>query len=777
MPTRKRKEDFRPIPVPINRGMWSGGDAASIPVGALRRVRNMLRNSGVWKKRPQFTYDNLTNVRGLGIWHDTANGKRRLVSTDSSDVVRAKGATGETWGSSVGTIAGDGVLLDSASFGGKFYGIVGNTTRAPASFFEFNGIAATVVCLDGTSTQLSGFLPLSIAQYKGRLFFGGARFSIYNYMLADGTDYAYDATTWTLTNVTAVNTTTSGKTVCRITPTNNTTASLQGGSFAVSAPDGIGSTIVARFELRNSNPNYSVPVTLQLKYDNGWLDAEAYAKGDYVAPGNGFIYRAKVAGTSAGVEPVWPTTIGNEIADNTVTWICDAIDIAKQLKIYVTDTVNFSVYSLTAKAPDAMTNSLGVLARIIFGHDGAAYTITSLDFSVRDGATNGDPAKDCHGQQVTFGTFAYPFFNGEGSASNAVDHSDYLYWTPVGEPRHVTAKSFFRVQDQPGPITAVREVDGRLCVFKRNAVTPFGAVEDPNLVVLPEGTARTGFGCLNPKALIVDAEGYARFIGEDEVYRWKPGMEAPFQLCGDAVRDEVFSKASAWVESQSFPANAALLTADLATRSMYVYAQKGKLHALDLDDDASWSVLEVGGDTSVAFTGRQICDMAYNPNTGNTVVAFTEAAAGTAGVARLDATQSAAQDSISTSGTSQVHGELWLRPFELTGPRHELLVDSVTAYHDTTADQTGQTTTAFVSFDRGRTFPKSNQVTLIPYGDAAAEPLRVALYQQGGTILLRILHSGNGGENSFNISRVEADIQVLSGAYIKTLPTAGGATL
>lgn len=777
MARTEQAEDLTAVSIPTNGGMYSGGGAAEIPQGFFRKIRNMLRRAGVWEKRPQFTYDNLTNVRGLGLWFDTANGKRRLVSVDSADVVRVKATTGESWSGSVGTVAGDGVLLDSASFRGKFYGITGTTAREPSRFFEYNGTSTDLIALDGSKTQFDAFVPLSVAPYKGRLFFGGVKLNIYNYLLADSTNYVYDASTWTLTNVTVVTSTVGGGTICRITPTNNTTASLQGGSFAVQCTDGIGQTIRLRYELRNTNPAYRVPVTLQAKYDNAWLDATAYVIGDYVAPGNGFIYRCRIAGTSAGVEPVWPTTIGSEIVDNTVTWICDATDIAAQQKVFVVSTENFTPFSFSAKAPDGMSNSLGVLVRIIFGHDGAAYTITSLDFSFRDGKSDADPTKENHGQQVTFGTFDAPFFNGETNADNVVDHSDYLYWTPVGEPTKVSASSFFRVHDQPGPITAAREVDGRLCVFKRNSVTPFGVVEDTNTVVLPEGSANVGFGALNARAVRVGPDNYAWIVGEDEIYRWAPGMDSPEIRCGDAMRVEMFNKASAsWVESQTFPANAALLEIDPKARLLFVYTQKGAIHVQHLDDK-TWSVFDSGGDATVSPVGKQICDMIYNPNTGNMVVAFTEAAAGTAGIARLDATQAVAQDSISTSGTSAVHAELWPKPFELTGPRHEICLDNVKIYHNVTSSQSGQATTAYVSRDHGITFPKSNQVTLAPISTGGYRPMRFSLFQQWGSLLLRILHSGNGGASSFNVSRMEADIQTLSGEYTKDLPTSGAATL
>lgn len=56
-----------------------------------------------------------------------------------------------------------------------------------------------------------------------------------------------------------------------------------------------------------------------------WNASTVYSLNDEAIPDasqNGYTYRVTVAGTSAGSEPTWPTTLGNTVVDNTVTWEC-----------------------------------------------------------------------------------------------------------------------------------------------------------------------------------------------------------------------------------------------------------------------------------------------------------------------------------------------------------------------------------------------------------------------------------------------------------------------
>lgn len=70
----------------------------------------------------------------------------------------------------------------------------------------------------------------------------------------------------------------------------------------------------------------ALAVTAANSWGIQWATGTAYRVGDLVRPtsGNGFVYRCIAAGTShASTEPTWPTTVGNNVTDNGVTWQCE----------------------------------------------------------------------------------------------------------------------------------------------------------------------------------------------------------------------------------------------------------------------------------------------------------------------------------------------------------------------------------------------------------------------------------------------------------------------
>lgn len=762
----------RTIPCSFARGMYSGGDAAAIPQGTARRLRNVLLRSRVIVKRPCFKYDGLSAARGVGIWSDSVTGARRLVAVSSTGGVSVKDASGEAW-TSGGTAPGAADMLDSASYRGKLLLLEGTSAHVPSGVNVFNGVTTETTYLSGSnSTEL---YPATIAIHKERAFYGGSLLSFINYLhdTGSGNNHAYDASDWSLTNITSANVTIGSATRCRITPTSTTAASM---IVQEEVPAGYFDTEVFKWlgELQNTSPTYRMPMSLQLVYSRSWITDDVVAVGQIVTPStpNAFRYRCIVAGaTDATTEPTWPTTVGATVTDGATTWICDGSNVAASTEIILptaSESSSFTQFSVTATVLAGSVT--GITTRLKFGTTATpTITLASVDFSLIDGRADGDVSKENHGHQLTIGHLAVPFINRDDAGNYTPDPVDTIFWSEVAQPERVLALNTFKLGDTPGAITTIRSgVAGKLLVFKRSAAYVFASVDDARTVILPEGDARSDFGCLGPKAFAA-FEDRAYFIGENEIYVWSIG-EDPVPLCGFAMQEEVMSKSDAtWCEFQSAPGNRALLEIDQRNREMWVYTQKGVLFCYQLDAKA-WTAHDVDG-------GYEICDMAYNPTTGNMYFAFTNAPAGTAGIARLDATAVPAEDSISTSGTTPVVAEVWPRAIEAMTPAADVQVDVLRFYHKATDSQSGQIMRGDVSFDQGVSFAKSLTFNLAPLSTGGFVPISLPVFQAWNTVQTRIVHTGKGGASNFSVSRIEADVMVMRGFYPKTAVASGASTL
>lgn len=68
----------------------------------------------------------------------------------------------------------------------------------------------------------------------------------------------------------------------------------------------------------------TITYTAANSFSTQWAASTVYEVGKIVRPttGNGKLYVCSVAGTSSGTQPSWPTTVGQTVTDNTVTWTC-----------------------------------------------------------------------------------------------------------------------------------------------------------------------------------------------------------------------------------------------------------------------------------------------------------------------------------------------------------------------------------------------------------------------------------------------------------------------
>lgn len=101
---------------------------------------------------------------------------------------------------------------------------------------------------------------------------------------------------------------------------------------------------------------------------SAWAGTTAYSLGNRRIPtvSNGYYYEVTVAGTSSGIAPTWPTTIGDTIVDGTVTWVCrgrynnfptTTSSSVKTLNGYIFVCVGGDIYNSDLDLPDSWNPS------------------------------------------------------------------------------------------------------------------------------------------------------------------------------------------------------------------------------------------------------------------------------------------------------------------------------------------------------------------------------------------------------------------------------------
>lgn len=771
--TKTKDQETIPVPLAYWKGQYTTGDAGSVSDGFARAIENLLPRPGRAAARAPFAYDSLMAVNGLAQFDDPANNVTRLVAIDTAHNLYEKGSSGETWsGALTGTT---GTRLTSfANFrypngSGRLYYLQDDGSGVPSAAFSFDGTRVS------TTPFNSAITARAIVTAKGRVFLGGPRVSVANAFYSMNLAYVVTggiSGTWVPTNVNRANLTSGATIVGRMWPTSTAAGAcsvISGGSAGHVVTDAY-RRLVWRANLRGVDPTFRVPFTMEVLIYRPPLINTAFAVGDVITSG-GYLYRCTTAGTSAAVAPAYGVILGATTADNTVTWTNIGTDVVSALEGYVpsaSDVSTFSTFYLSAEFPRFTNASVEVKYQFKFYNTSspACTTLAAVDFSERDGVTDGDPTKRCYGQQVTNGDFLYPFFNRESTGSASIDMPDWC-WSELFQPERILASNTYQPADIVETPTGACEIGGRLLGFYRRSFIQWQFTDDPDIPIRLEKTS-TAAGCIGSIAFDVhDNEVF--FIGNNECYRYKVGGE-PVPFCGDGMRETMFNKSSSsWVEAQS-TYKRPLLAIDKDKLVVWVYTQKGKLFAFDLRTQ-QWSTHYV----TVSGSNVQIETMAYNPNTANMYVAFESA---TYGLAKMDYSTSANDTIDNTVNTYAGSISITFRPIELgEGDLYEVTCEEIRIRYASSIAQSGQTVTAALSYNQGVTFPVAHVVTpSVQSTSGEYQTLPIAIRRTGGSLTLKLTRTGKLGETSWSLSpKAVAHVTPMRGEY-PTKPTAGSYT-
>lgn len=733
------------VPLSMGGGMFTAGDPSTIPDGALRTLRNYLLQPNRYDGRPPLTYEGLSgNVTGLLRWEDLTNHATRILGLTDDQKLHTRNASG---GGFTGNVTGlpTGKMSAYANFLGKVYMTFMNSSGVPTGAAVYDGTNISSTPFSSTMTSPN------IAAYAERLFMAYVRSTFVNLAVSLNIDYtATSAFGWLKTNVTGRNIGTGSAIIGRMFPT----STAVGGCYMTTIAGYNVATnpaykAVWLAQLHGVDPTYRVPFTLEWQVTSGPLTTHAYALGELMASG-GYLYSCTTAGTSAGAAPAYGATKGGTTADGTVTWTNIGTDVVASREDWVpnaSDSGDYTSFYCPVTLP-AFTNSIlqiGLRFKFFNSIETSLATLAPVDFSFKDGLTDGDPRKKNHGLQITEGDRFFPFFNQESSATATIDE-DVVMYSEIDEPSRFLGKNTYPLTEIPGLATATAVVGGRYVVFKRRGMWVFNATGDAFEPILPEGAANVEIGCLGPRAFDV-WYGTLFWIGEQGVYAMRIGEE-PRELCGVGMREEIMNKAtSSWVENQTGNGcNVPLLAIDHAKKLVYVYTQKAKIYVYHIEGDA-WSYYDIAG-------SPEVLAMFFDPNDSTELVSLNNGS--TAGLCRLD--NSATTGDVIASGATAVNitYDAVFKPLELFAPRYEASLREVGVFHGATAAQTSQTIEVAYSYDRGVTYttPSGYPATV-----ALTSPrVRLPVIATGPSITIRVRRTGKGGAANWSISKADVTI-------------------
>jgi hypothetical protein len=732
--------------------MYNSGDPASVPEGRTTWMQNMIRRPGRWAKRDAFINTSVTGIAGSAIWEDTASGTFRLIAfkTDGASLDILRQTAGSSNFSDT-TLSVNGTAVGAAvNYRGKLYFTLTDDTGTegdPSGMVAYDGSAVQTNPLGGERIYAR-----SLATFVDRIFLGGTTLAIDNKL---GTTTAYDSTDWSTTTTTTTNITNGSSITSRITPTATTLSKIYKANKYTVAASTTDTGLVFRSDFRGTSPTYAMPLTTEIYYSEVWVTLTAYTAGAIRVPttagGNGFRYRATVAGTSAAGEPVWPTTVGTTVADGTVTWICDGRDAIASQPVTVppmTDDQAWTSSWCRAVVPP-MPASANVGVRIKFGTDAiSAIELAPIDISLKDGVTDGEVRKGNRGQQLTEGKFAYPFFNQESTATATVERGSDIYWTETSDPNTVEGDNFFHLRDLPGRITAMAVVGGRLIVFKERGMWVFQGTADPENPIVRESFFSDA-GCVFHDAVTV-FEDRLYFIANNEVYSYEPGG-TPRPLCGDAMREDVPPNTSVMARWPSVAVHHDDRTLILVSLNSFNGAH---FYVMDIDS-GEWGLWRTD------ITADAECGLLrWIPGEDGRLFLGIDVTAGTLDLHRLGV------NSGDGAANADVLSSILLRPICSYFPDREMSLDAVAVH----AIATSTNLRVNIGNNGGVTFPKDNTVTL-PSSTSVYARTVIPTRQTGSRLAIYLDNDDTAGEQILSISRVDVIVRDLGPARVTSTPT------
>lgn len=286
-------------------------------------------------------------------------------------------------------------------------------------------------------------------------------------------------------------------------------------------------------------------------------------------------------------------------------------------------------------------------------------------------------------------------------------------------------------------LTLLRTANGYVYAFGSDSITVFQLTDNADLPIAATGVVIDGIGCYGIKSWEL-FEGKQYFADANGVYKWD-GTGMPEQLLDEGVLEDILTKDAT---APSFA-----LTIDRQRRELYYCGREGRIYVLNLDR-MEWTWLEVKDSDGETISPVDIIWSRTENADGEIWFTFQD----NTGQYRLGRF-SETQRKDDTHGTEQdIDAEYWLHPIETSPQAKAITLETLEIQHEVTYDQSDSTIQVSVSRDGGTTFTPTTAPKELDLANGDSIPAKFPLRSTGRKQIIKIVHSGEGGEDAFNMN-------------------------
>lgn len=302
-------------------------------------------------------------------------------------------------------------------------------------------------------------------------------------------------------------------------------------------------------------------------------------------------------------------------------------------------------------------------------------------------------------------------------------------------------KSEFYSDTRKAAIRLLRTANGFVYAFSDDSITTFQLTDNADLPIAATGVVIEGVGCYGKQSWTYYG-GKQYFADPRGVYVWD-GHNVPEQIIDEGVLDEITGK-------DASPASSFALAIDEQNKELIYCSRNGKIYVLNLTL-GEWTWLQVTASDGSIVTPGDVFWGRFASGDGELWFSFFDNSTAAWGLFQLKKGQ---RRDVTNAVAQSIKAEYDLHTFETAPQAKMITLESLELQHEVTYDQTNSTTRVYVSRDGGTNFVATSAARHLNLANGDSVPAKFPIRSTARKQIVRIVHSGDGGEDAFNFNAV-----------------------